>query len=130
MGFKKAVRKLNCLGKEVKGRHDYKLETKLQCLKKKHSQAVEERSRDKSYKERWKHKFPGANIYREEEDLQLLLEQVDIEFQQQQALAIGNVSLDNNEQSLLKYPPGTAVLADLDDFDFKSGQEQMNNKLR
>ena len=74
--------------------------------------------------------FPGATIYLEDEEMRELIMEVDKELYELEPLVIGDVNLNSEEGSVLKYPPGTAVTNKLEDFEFRSSQEEMNTKLR
>ena len=130
MKYRKAIGKLNKIGQWEERKKEEKLNIKLEHLRKKHKLAKEGRRVGEEYKVKWKERFPGATIYLEEEEMRELIREVDRELDELEPLVIGAVELNTDEGNVLKYPPGTAVTKELDDFDFRSSQEEMNTKLR
>ena len=133
MKFRKAVDKLNMMGRKLRQEQEGSYTNKLDNLKKKHQEARNERDIKRQYKPKWKDRFPDLDIYREEEDAQAfqdLLKQIDKEHQEQEVLSIGGAELSDQEKSLLRLPPGTSVNPKLTSFEFDCNTEAMNAKLR
>ena len=128
MKFKRRITKLNRWSAVEGKKQDQRHEGQLLHLKRKHEEARREREAERlgKYQVKWKEKFRGVEVYEEDQDseeFQELLREVDRELEEQEPLVIGGAQLSKEEGTLLKYPPGTAVVSDLNEFEFRSAQE-------